>query len=182
MGLVTGIDPVADAFSLPPDDGERRAQLVGQVGDKGAPVPVGGREARAHRVESASQRLQLSGSALRDLHAVLAGLDPSGGVDDLTQVDRHPLKTSATAEDDHHQHDQRRNREKPDRVWRLDHTGSGAGEYDADREHHRDEQKSSGEEPDNTPDEYTSHPAPRWSAGRWPGLSLGPPRRATAAP
>ena len=181
MDLVAGIDAVTDALGLPADDGERCAQLMGQVGDKGAPVAVGGRQPRAHRVEGASERLQLSWSAFRHLHAVLAGLDPPGGIDDLAQVDGHPLKTTTAAEDDDHQHEQRRNGEKPDTMRRRDEAERGAGQHDADREHDGDEQKGGGDEPGNSPHESTSHPAPGRSSGRRPGLTLGPPRRPSTA-
>ena len=40
MRLVAGIHPVADAFGLSADNGQWRAELVGQVGHEGAAAPT----------------------------------------------------------------------------------------------------------------------------------------------
>ena len=81
--LVGGIDAVEHPFQRSLHDGQRRAQLVADIGKEGASCLVVRGQARAHRVECPSQRADLRGPTLRDLRADLAGLDTARRLDEV---------------------------------------------------------------------------------------------------
>ena len=181
MCLVARIDTVTDALRLPSDDGQRGPQFVRQVCDNGAPVAIGSGEAHAHRVEGSSQRSEFARPALRNLDAVITGLDPAGSVDDIAQVDGHPSKLPAGANDEDHEQDEGGNGDEPHQVRCMEQTDGGPDQQGADGERHGDQEERGRDEPGKPPHEPPSDPAPWRPPGRRPGLALRPPGRLPAA-
>ena len=85
-----GMDAVEDRLDVALDDGERRPQLVGDVGEEAPALGLVRLEPGGHRVEAAGQLRDRAGTraAALDARRVVAGLDPRGlldeGVEDRT--------------------------------------------------------------------------------------------------
>ena len=81
--LVGRVEAVEHALESALHDGQRRAQLVADVGEQAATGRIGLLEPRAHGVEGARQRSDLGWSADLDLGPDLARLDPAGRLDEI---------------------------------------------------------------------------------------------------
>src|SRR5258705_6053702 len=84
MDRVRRMDLVDDRLDVALDDRQRRAQLVGDVREQARSLSLAALEVRAHLVERAAKRSQLSWPADRHAHGVVARLEPLPGVDEIT--------------------------------------------------------------------------------------------------
>ena len=83
MRLIGRVDAVQHALERALHDGERRAQLVADVGQERSSRLLVRGQPRAHRIERASQRPNLRRAAFRHLGADLPRLDPPGALDEV---------------------------------------------------------------------------------------------------
>ena len=80
------VDAVDDRLEVALDDGQRRPQLVADLGQQGAALALVGLQARRHRVEAGtSWRTARRPRARPDAHGVVAGLDRAGRLDELVE-------------------------------------------------------------------------------------------------
>jgi hypothetical protein len=77
VGVVARVDALDQALEVALDDGERRAQLVRDVGQETPPLLVVRLEALGHLIERAGEATDLRRPALGDAHRVVARSDPS---------------------------------------------------------------------------------------------------------
>ena len=87
MRLVGGMDAVEDRLDVALDDGERRPELVGDVGEEAPPLGLVRLEPGGHRVEAAGQVADRLGHPIRrlDPRRVVAGLDARRLLDEVVE-------------------------------------------------------------------------------------------------
>ena len=87
VGRIGRVDPVHDRLEVALDDGQRRPQLVADLGEEVAALALVGLEAGGHRVEAGHELAGRAAALARgpDADRVVAGFDPAGGVDQLVE-------------------------------------------------------------------------------------------------
>ena len=104
------LDAVGEVLQQGLEGADRRAQLVGDVGDEVAALAVDVRELRGHRVERAGELAHLVARRGGHPHVVAAGGHGPGGRRHLPQGEGHPVREEA-----HHQQPERGRDQHPQR-------------------------------------------------------------------
>ena len=178
-GLIRCVDAVEHALGVPPDHGERGAQLVGDVGQEVPPVLLALSQSLHHLVERPGQPADVAGPSLLHAHVVVAAGHPLGRFHHLAHRLRHPPHGASGGDERHqqaHREDGDERRESPVAV-----------QSEAVREHHHRQRVGGDGEPEedrhrdrDAPKEAAAHSPPRPAPRRREGLTLRPPRRPKA--
>ena len=185
LRLVARIDTVQQAFELSLDDGERRPQLVRDVGHEIAPQPIVLLKPLGHRVERVRPGANRRRTMLGDANVVRAGGHAIGRFHHTVQrrddPPHHGQKSEADDRDAHHaadeQNDRRalpggRDQPEPRRCHPHERDGAADAERQHDQNGHRD-----------ATEESAASGAPSVTrVARRPRLVLRPPWWSTPAP
>ena len=125
VGLVGRMDAVEDRLDAALDDGERRPQLVGDVGEERPALGLVGLEPGGHRVEAAGEGAdrRRDGPTVSTRARVVAGLDPRRLIDEGVE-DRPGAADRAGRPDE--ADDERRRRRRSTRAGSTIPSGPGA--------------------------------------------------------
>ena len=176
--LVGRTNAVEDGFDAALDDGERRAKLVRDVGEEGAPLPLIRLESRRHGVEATSELgdRRWSGPFDRHTRAVIATLDPGRLVDEGIENGAGPADRPRRPRQAHEDRNEEQDRDKAD-----DETDRSRR-----REDLADEGRPDREEPEDAGQEQrteqAAEAAPWPPAAPWPALVFWPPVRPSLGP
>ena len=176
------VQAVQHGLGVPLDDRQRRAELVGHVGQEIAALFFAAAQTLGHGVERPGQPSHLTGSTLVDSDVVLTGRHPVGGLHHLAERLRGPSHGSTERDEAEEQQRQA-----------GDAGGEGEAPMVSEAERARDEgrgqragdegqrEESSQDQADAT-DEVTAPEPPHAGARRGERLILGPPWRTEPGP
>jgi hypothetical protein len=182
VGLIGGIKPVEHPLDGTADHRQRRAQLVGDVGEQGAALLLVRLQARGHLVERLGQAAHLLRTPGLDAGGVVTARDPVGRLHDVADRRRHAPHQPPGQQRDHHdpeEHDRDREQRRAAAPLAGPEATGQQPEKEAGEEREQDEQRE--QEADAARE---APPAPAALPGRREGLALRPPgrRAAVAAP
>ena len=175
------IQTVDHALDVALDDGQRRPQLVADIGNQAPTLLLRLSQSRAHGIERARQGADLPRASLGNLCSELAGLDPGRGLDQVAHrcngESSRPNKPSQDQGDDH-QESRPEYRGYPSGPEQGGEHPRQRGSEDEQDEHER------GDKTRGATSKAAPHGPPGIGALGWERLTLRPPRRslATAPP